>query len=211
MRMARAAAVLVTALTLTAAAVAGMYKPGDMAVVKTDKAAVKQGSDVIGRLAKGTRIKIHYVHAQGGFALVYIKLGGKHVKGYIRLADLEPPAEDEVKVRGTGYRPLDKIVVEATQAKLMKGKIVLGRVPKGTALTVMKVRGDWLGVKAEIGGKKIFGWLHSRDVDYAPSDDAEDDEPAKDHTKPKTDADAKTKDARKDGATKDKDDEDWMK
>jgi len=210
MRIMPAVAALVTTMALASVAIAGMYKPGDMAIVKTDKAEVKQGSDVIGRLARGTRIKIHYVHAQGGFALVYIKLSGKHVKGYIRLADLEPPPEEEAKVRGAGYRPLDRIVVEATHAKLMKGKIVLGRVPKGTVLTVAKVRGDWLGVKAEISGKKIFGWLHSRDVDYAPSDDAEDDEPAKDHTKPKTDGDAETKDARKDGATEDKDD-DWMK
>ena len=163
---------------------AATFKPGDMAVVKTEKAEVKQGSEVIAYLSKGQRIKIHYVHAQGGFALVHIRIGGKDRKGYVRLNDLEPPTRKETQDKGAGFQPDDRIVIEATQAKLMKGKTVLGRVSKGTVLTVVKVRGDWLGVRPDIDGKKIFGWLHSRDVDYAPTD-GEDDAKEKEKDKKK--------------------------
>ena len=164
----RIVCVLLAGLVVAASALAAQYKPGDMAVVKTDKAEVKQGSEVIATLAKGTRLKIHYVHPEGGYALIHITLGGKDRQGYIKLADLESKEAKETPVKGTGFRADDRIVVRATQAKLMRGKTILGRVAKGTVLTVRKVQGDWLGVQPKIDGKEVFGWLHTRDVDYAP-------------------------------------------
>lgn len=166
----RTACMLVVALAVAATAVAAQYKPGDMATVKTDKAEVKQGSTVIATLPKGTRVKIHWVHAEGGHALIYVSIRGKGVKAYIKLADLEPKEAKEAPVKGTGYRADDRVVVQATSAKLMKGKTVLGRVAKGTVLAVIKVKGDWIGLKPKIDGKEVFGWIHSRDLDYAPTD-----------------------------------------
>ena len=156
------------------ASAAPKFKPGDMAVVKVDKAEIKQGSKVVGILSKGQRIKIHYVHQRGGFALVHFTSGGKDRTGYVRLTDLEAPGRKEVKAKGTGFVADDQVVVVAKQAKLMKGKKVLGRLPAATRLTVKKVRGDWLGVTAKLKGKSTFGWLHSRDVDYAPAKASED-------------------------------------
>lgn len=166
--------VLVGWLAASAAA-APKFKPGDTAVVKAERAEIKQGSKVLATLRKGQRIKIHYVHQRGGFALVHFTLGGKDREGYIRLSDLEPPQRKGVKPKGSGFVPDDEVVVVAKQAKLMKGKEVLGRVPARTRLTVKKVRGDWLGVAPKIDGKTTFGWIRARDVDYAPVKDAEDD------------------------------------
>ena len=203
MRTTWAAVALVVAVAAGSVGWAAAFKPGDMAVVKTDNAEVQQGGTLIAPAAMGTRITLHYVHAQGGFALVYIKLRGKAVKAYVRIKDLEPPTRKETTPKSTGLRPLDKIVVEATSAKLMKGKTVLGRVPKGTVLTVIKVTGDWLAVKPRIGGKELYGWLHTRDVDYAPSsaDDGDDETDNDDAKDKKTDG----------GKSKDGKDDDWMK
>ena len=177
---------LAAGLLAGSASGAAKFKPGDMAVVKTDNAPVKQGSDVIGTLPKGTRIKVNYVHEEGGFALVYITVGGKARKGYVQLKDLEPPTRKEgPKVKGSGYRADDRVVVKAKRAKLMKGKAVLGRVAEGTVLTVVKVRGDWVGVKPEIEGKRTFGWIHSRDIDYAPFEGGDLPEEGKDKEKDK--------------------------
>jgi hypothetical protein len=146
------------------------FKVADVVVVRTDKAEVKKGSTVIARLPKGARVKLYAVHERGGFALVYVKVEGDVRQGYVKLRDLEPPRRKGAEVKGTGYVADDRVVVVASSAKLKKGKTVLGRVAKGTVLTVEKVRGEWIGVSADVGGKKTFGWLHSRDVDYAPAE-----------------------------------------
>lgn len=198
------------ALAALAAARAAEYEPGDWAVVKTENAEVKQGGKVIDHLARGTRIKVHWV--QGGWVLIRHKRGGKKVIAYVRLNDLEPPPRDGDKApRTPGYRPLDRIIVRATRAKLMRGKTVLGRVPKGTVLTVRKVQGHWLGVKTTIAGKDLFGWLHARDVDYAPPEDKDQgDAEEPDHDEPSKDDDAKhdRDDTKDDGGDAE---DDWMK
>jgi len=160
------------------------FKVADVVLVKRDKAEVKKGSTVVALLPKGTRVKLYAVHERGGFALVYVKVKGAVRQGYVKLRDLEPPARKGVQPKGSGYVADDRVVVVASSAKLKKGKVVLGRVAKGTVLTVKKVRGDWLGVSADIDGKKTFGWLHSRNVDYAPAeaearDDGEGEKPGK--------------------------------
>ncbi|MFW6161844.1 MAG: hypothetical protein ACODAJ_03690 [Planctomycetota bacterium] len=206
----RCCAMILAALSLAGAtaALAAEYEPGDWAVVKTDKAEVKQGGKVVDHLTRGTRTKVHWV--QGGWVQTRRKLGGKKVIVYVRLSDLEPPPDDGKAPKSPGYRPLDKIIVKAKRAKLMRGKTVLGRVPRGATLTVRKVQGDWLGVKPTIRGKTIFGWLHARDVDYAPFDDEDDEGGKPEDGEPDKDDDAE-KDRDEKDEKKDDGDDDWMK
>ena len=143
-------------------------RPGDMATVKSDKAAIREGGETKAWLTKGQRIKIFNV--QGGFALVYYTVGGKSADGYMSVADLEAPPREERK-SPTGeptYHADDEVVVVGKAAKLMMGADVLGPLPAGTRLTVKKVNEKWLGVSAPIKGKETFGWVHSREVDYPP-------------------------------------------
>jgi hypothetical protein len=156
----------VLAVAALAAGASVDLKPGDMATVKRDGSEVRQGRKALAILKKGTPIKIHYV--QGGFARVWVKVGGKPIVGYMSVKDLEPPERKGKKTVQNPFVVDDEVVVIARQAKLMKGKTVLGRLAEDTRLTVKKVNGLWIGVYAMINSKRTFGWVHSRDVNYPP-------------------------------------------
>lgn len=166
----RAFSLVLVAALLCGLATTGAGEPlkaGDMAVVTRDNAEIKMGSQVVAYLAKGQKVKIHWV--QGGWARVWFTIKGESKVGHVSLKDLEPLIVREEK--GPSKNPFvvdDQIVVIAKEAKLMLGAETLGTIPEGTRLTVKKVKDDWLGVTANVKGKTTFGWLHARDVDYPP-------------------------------------------
>jgi TusA-related sulfurtransferase len=154
---------------------ASKLKAGDIATVKAEKTAIKEGRTVLAWLKKGQRIKVYNVHEEGGFALVYFKVKGKLRQGYVAVGDLEAPRRGETKKLKAVYVK-DDIVVTTIETKLMLGKKVLGTVPKGRRLTIQKVKGDWLGVTTRVDGKDTGGWVKAKHVTYASlSDDAKKD------------------------------------
>ena len=46
-----------------------------------------------------------------------------------------------------------------SDTRLMRGRRVLGSVEAGQQLRVLKIRGPWVGVAAEVDGREIGGWL----------------------------------------------------
>jgi len=143
---------------------------GKMATVKRDGAEIRQGQKVLATLKKGQKVKIHYI--QGNFALVWFTLAGKPQRGYVKLSDLDIP---DVKGKGEerNYKAGQTVIVTAREAKLMLGKKVLGIIPEGTRLKIEKVKGKWLGVFAQVAGKRTFGWVRAGDVDYPPFEEPE--------------------------------------
>lgn len=53
-------------------------------------------------------------------------------------------------------------VVAITVTSIKVGSRSLATVPKGTHLLAKKVKGDWVGVTVESGGKRITGWVWGR-------------------------------------------------
>jgi len=147
---------------------------GDFAIVKSEKAPLKRGSEVVAWVKKGDRMRVMAV--QGGFALVpYKGADGEITDAYIKLTEIEKeirgtggdqPAEKKPAETGSGYHEDDVVVVVGKEAKLMMGTNALGPVAAGTRLTVKKLNEKWLGVYAPIDGKDTWGWIHSREVDY---------------------------------------------
>jgi len=157
------------------------FKAGVIVAVAKDNAEIKSGSKVLAYLSKGQRVKVYHVFKEGGYALIYFTLQGKTEKGYIALKDLEAPAATAEKAElKNPFAVDDRVVVIAKEAKLKLGDETLGTLPEGTALTVKRLKGDWIGVTADIKGTPTFGWLHSRDVHYpAPTDEPKEKPPAK--------------------------------
>ena len=144
---------------------------GKIATVKRDGAEIRQGRKVLATLKKGQKVKIHYI--QGNFALVWFTLGGKAQSGYVNLRYLDiPDAKDKAQERN--YKPGQTVIVTAREAKLMLGKKLLGTIPEGTRLKIEKVKGKWLGVFAQIAGKRTYGWVKASEVDYPPFEEPED-------------------------------------
>ena len=144
---------------------------GKMATVKRDGAEIRQGKKVLATLKKGQRVKIHNI--MGNYALVWFTLGGKPQSGYVSLKDLDIPEgrKDEKK---RDYKAGQTVIVTVRQAKLMLGKKALGTIPEGTRLKIEKVKGQWLGVYAQVAGKRTYGWVKETEVDYPPFEEPED-------------------------------------
>jgi hypothetical protein len=163
---------LILAASATLRAGTGGFRAGDRVKVKSERAPIKEGQKVVGWLTRGQRVKILLV--QGGFARVpYRAADGTMKTGYVALRHLEPPArsrrpKEEDKAP---YDPGDEVIVVSKIARLQRGKKVLGLVPAGTRLTVRKVEGKWIGVYAQIDGKKTWGYMDCTHVDYAPMRD----------------------------------------
>ncbi|MBM4038273.1 MAG: hypothetical protein FJ290_07155 [Planctomycetes bacterium] len=169
-----------------AAYAAGDFKHGDWAMVNKDGAEIKLGSEVMATVNKGQRLKLYWVFKEGGYALIYYKMGGKTCPGYIRLADLDPAPGAQEKEKALPKNPFavdDKVVVIAKEAKLKAGDQVVATLPEGTPLVVQKVKDEWLGVTTTVNGKPTQAWIHSRDVDYPTLKDKEKLPPAKEPKK----------------------------
>jgi HEAT repeat protein len=68
--------------------------------------------------------------------------------------------------------PIGSVVVpKAEGAKLQMGRRVLAKLPSGSRITVLQLKGDWLGVEVTIDGKPVIGWVHKTDVAPAPGND----------------------------------------
>lgn len=66
----------------------------------------------------------------------------------------------------------DMVVVTGDNAQMKRGTDVLGNVPNGTEFKVTQVKDGWLGASVDVDGNKLNGWIHSRNVRMANSDDA---------------------------------------
>ena len=84
-------------------------------------------------------------------------------------------------------KPGETLVVSEVGAKLMRGKEVLAELQKGTEITVIQVKGAWIGAHVKVDGKTRTGWLRvgqaTRRVKESPPGPAL-------HTPPKTKGDA---------------------
>jgi len=60
-------------------------------------------------------------------------------------------------------RPGDKVVTTA-EAAVKVGTRTLATVPVGTKLTATAVNGDWIAIAIERDGKRISGWIRSRQL-----------------------------------------------
>ena len=47
---------------------------------------------------------------------------------------------------------------------LQRGSEAVAQLPKGTQLKVLTLKGDWIGVRAEIGGQPKEGWVQKSQV-----------------------------------------------
>jgi len=149
-----------------AAHAAGDLQAGKWALVNKDGAEIKLGSEVMATVSKGQRLKLYWIFKDGGYALIYYKMGGKTCPGYIRLADLDPAAGTQDKEKAVPKNPFvvdDKVVIIAKEAKLMAGEDVVATLPEGSPLVVQKVKDEWLGVTTTVKGKPTVAWIHSRD------------------------------------------------
>jgi HEAT repeat protein len=102
------------------------------------------------------------------------------------LAELQKAAKDDPDqaVRQSAAQAVEKIGQAAVQGKadaksISQGSIVVtlqegvllqlgsqsvAHLPKGTQLKVLSLKGDWVGVRAEIGGKPTTGWVQKTQV-----------------------------------------------
>jgi hypothetical protein len=57
------------------------------------------------------------------------------------------------------------IVVTLQEGVLLQlGSETIAHLPKGTQLKVLRLKGDWVGVRAEIGGQPKSGWVQKTQV-----------------------------------------------
>ncbi len=166
MRRSLVALVLAVVLAPPLHAKGSAFRAGDRVAVKADHAAIKQGQKVVGWLAKGQWVRIRLI--QGSFGLIRYTAADGTKKGYVALSDLVRPVRKPKATPPAPYSPGDAVVVVAKVAKLKKGKTVLGLIPAGTRLTVKKVQGKWIGVWADVAGKRTWGWMDHTQVDFAP-------------------------------------------
>lgn len=165
MRSLLAALCVLSLVASAASAVTIDRRIGKMATVKRDGTEIRQGRKVLATLKKGQRVKLHNV--QGNFALVWFTIGGKLQKGYVSLRDLDIP-EGRNQDKKRDYKAGQTVIVTSREATLMVGKKVLGTIPEGTRLKIEKVNGHWLGVFAQIAGKRTYGWVKTSEVDCPP-------------------------------------------
>jgi HEAT repeat protein len=70
-------------------------------------------------------------------------------------ASTSQPAQGAAEAIGPG----SIVVVAQEGAKLKIGKEVVATLPRGAQLKVSAVRGDWLGVQADVNGSSKLGWV----------------------------------------------------
>jgi hypothetical protein len=76
-----------------------------------------------------------------------------------------PPARPAyVNGANVPISPGDQVIVHVDRASLRIGTHVEMEFPRDTALTVLEVRGDWVGVWGFPQGKARRGWVHRREL-----------------------------------------------
>jgi len=91
-----------------------------------------------------------------GFALVALLFG---VGASVAAQPTVGPAQE--------FKPGDTVLVAQDRTKLMLGEKVLAELPKGTKLEVTTVKGDWIGGKVDLAGKKEVGWVTRSSVNLS--------------------------------------------
>jgi hypothetical protein len=80
---------------------------------------------------------------------------------------VDHPLGEESTVADTILRPIlpgDRVGVGVEGAELRVGDQVLGSLPRGTSLSVLEVRGSWIGVETESRASRLRGWVRRRDL-----------------------------------------------
>ncbi len=77
----------------------------------------------------------------------------------------QPPVRPaDANDAGVPISPGDQVVVNVDRASLRIGTHVEMEFPRDTTLTVIEVRGDWVGVLGFPQGKARRGWVHRREL-----------------------------------------------
>lgn len=58
-----------------------------------------------------------------------------------------------------GTNSAAQTVVTTQSAPLMRGSTILGRLPAGYRLDVLRTAGPWLGTRATMNGRTVSGWV----------------------------------------------------
>jgi hypothetical protein len=100
----------------------------------------------------------------------------------------QPTRPSGESYRSFSYQPMnisagDHVVVTGNNAKVMKGRDVVGDVPNGMKFEVTKVIDGWLGAVVDVDGKKLNGWIWNGNVTAEdqlnrPADTARREEPS---------------------------------
>ena len=69
-----------------------------------------------------------------------------------------------------GMNPGGKVVVTSPEARLMLGERTVATATRGMELPVLKVYGNWIGTRVDVGGTTVGGWILNREV--APAGNA---------------------------------------
>ena len=75
-------------------------------------------------------------------------------------APLDPP----VGLPSDPLKPGDRVCVTVAKSDLRVGSRTLVRLPRGSALIVLEVRGDWVGVESESESARKRGWITRREL-----------------------------------------------
>jgi hypothetical protein len=75
-----------------------------------------------------------------------------------------PVRSAEADEAGVPISPGDQVVIRVDRASLRIGTHVEMEFPRDTTLTVIEVRGDWIGVWGFPQGQARRGWVHRRDL-----------------------------------------------
>jgi hypothetical protein len=77
----------------------------------------------------------------------------------------QSPTESVAAAEGSSQiSPGDQVVVKTDRASLRIGTRTETEFPRDTTLTVVEVRGDWIGVWGFPQRKAVRGWIHRREV-----------------------------------------------
>jgi hypothetical protein len=81
----------------------------------------------------------------------------------------QPASPRSESYRRFSYQPIeiergDFVVVQGDNVQMMRGKDVVGIVPKGSEFKVTKVVNGWLGGVVDVEGQKLNGWVRHNAV-----------------------------------------------
>ena len=174
---------------------------GDTVVVVNEGAKMMAGDTVIAVLTKGTQVRVVRVSGQWIAASAVIK--GANSIGWVGINDLKPISSDAAPKPSSGLRAAaresraeqfkkgEKVVTTAAAAVELTGQPPVP-LPAGTAVVVVEIRGDWVGVTVRQGDRRIVGWIEAKYLGHATAHGKPDVEAAVvgkksniEHTKPR--------------------------
>ncbi len=88
-------------------------------------------------------------------SMVRLTIGVLVVIGFAGITRAASPAETQIE-------PGQIVKVTGENAAVKVGTETLTTLAAGTELAALKVKGDWVQVTVEQGGRKITGWVHKR-------------------------------------------------